>query len=265
MMRARWLSGLWAIAACASPLHEPTPIATLAPGRGAGRSADALLAEANAAWALRAQPGKAKLAQDLYLDAAKADERRVESLLGAMRAISYRIEYEKDVDKGALARTGVDLGQWCQRRPPVAPECDYRFALALGQQARLQPSTGLKALDRMVELLKRAIAAAPRLDAAGPHRVLALVLLRAPGWPLGPGDPETALNEARMAARIAPEAAQNHIVLGEALAANGQRALARSAYERAVQLAAKARAAGDPEGAGWVAQAQAGLAETGRH
>jgi cytochrome c-type biogenesis protein CcmH/NrfG len=115
----------------------------------------------------------------------------------------------------------------------------------------------------MVALLRRAIAAAPRLDSAGPHRVLALVLLRAPGWPVGPGDPEAALAHARAAASLAPGAAANQLVLGEALAANGRAGEARAAYRRAVELATQAGRMRDPEAARWLAEARSGLAKSG--
>jgi len=115
----------------------------------------------------------------------------------------------------------------------------------------------------MIALLRRAIAAAPRLDSAGPHRVLALVLLRAPGWPLGPGDPEAGLEHARAAVSLAPGAAANQLVLGEALAANGRSDDARVAYARAGELATAAGRAGEPEAARWMAEARTGLAKSG--
>lgn len=92
--------------------------------------------------------------------------------------------------------------------------------------------------------------------------MLALVLLRAPSWPLGPGDPEAALAEAREAARRFPDAADNQLALGEALAANGSRGGARAAYTRALALATAARGAGDLDAAGWVAEARSGLDKT---
>jgi Tfp pilus assembly protein PilF len=111
----------------------------------------------------------------------------------------------------------------------------------------------------MVALLRKVIAAAPALDAGGPHRVLALVLLRAPGWPMGPGDPEAALDEARAAARLFPGAAENQLVLAEALGKNGSPDGARAAYQRALELAAAAAAAGDPDAERWRAEASAGV------
>lgn len=261
-MRGLLASVLLAGVACSTALQEPSPIASYAPGQAQGRSAQELVAAADAAWARRGEAGQAETAQGLYLDAAVADPHRIDALLGAMRAISYRIEYEPGAPRGQLSDTAVDLGQWCQRWAPTEPACDYRLAIALGQYARDHMMSGKDASRRMVDLLQRAIAAAPALDAAGPDRVLALVLLRAPGWPLGPGDTEAGLEHARAAVRLAPNATANQLVLGEALDANGNGADARAAYTRAVQLATAAQRAHDPDAARQLAEARAGLAKT---
>jgi len=258
----RALAGLVAIAAsaCAPALREPPPVSNIAPGSSGARSAAELLRAADAAWARRADPRQAEAAQALYLDAAAADERRVDALLGAMRTMAFRIERDKNASvRTGLAQEEVQLGQWCQRRAPSEPACDYRLALALGQQARERPATGKDAPGRMVALLRRAIAAAPALDSGGPHRVLALVLLRAPGWPMGPGDPEAALGEARAAAGLFPESAGNQLVLAEALAKNDSPDAARAAYRKALELATAAAAAGDPDAERWRADASAGV------
>jgi tetratricopeptide (TPR) repeat protein len=155
----------------------------------------------------------------------------------------------------------VQLGQWCQRRAPADPACDYRLAIALGQQARERASTGKDALGKMVGLLRKAIAAAPALDSGGPHRVLALVLLRAPGWPIGPGDPEEGLAEARAAARLFPDVPENQLALGEALRKNGAAEESRAAYRHALDLATAAEKAGDPEADRLRVDAAAGLGQ----
>ena len=249
-------------AACSRAVQEPSPLASYAPGQGQGRSASQHVAAGDAAWARRGEPGQAARAQGFYLDAAVADGKRADALLRAMRALTYRIEFERGVAREKLAQTAVELGQWCQRRAPAEAECDYRLAIALGQLARERPSVGKDALSRMVSLLERAIAAAPMLDSAGPHRVLAMVLMRAPGWPLGPGDTDAALEHAREAVRLAPRDAANQLVLGDALAATDHAAEARAAYTTAMQLATSARNAGDPDAARWLAEARAGLAKT---
>lgn len=264
MTPARILAAAALALSCAPALREPAPLPAAPPGTSRATAGD-LLRRADEAWARRGDPAQAREAQELYLEAASADERRVEGLLGAMRAASFRVERERDkAERERLAAEAVQLGQWCQRRAPPDAACAYRLAIALGQQARDRTSTAKDALEKMVKLLREAIAKDPRLDQAGPHRVLALVLLKAPGWPLGPGDPEQALREARAAASLFPDAAVNQLALGDALAGNDQAGEARAAWERAAALAAKDAAAGDPDAARWRDEARADLARGDR-
>jgi tetratricopeptide (TPR) repeat protein len=240
---------------CQSSMREPPPIKSLAPAVSYGRSADELVNTAYAAWTRRAAPGKAAEAQDAYLAAAAIDEHRTDALLGAMRAIHYRVEYESGAPKGALTHQAVAVGQWCTSLSPHDASCMYMLAMALGQDAREHPLEARDAVAHMIDLLHQAIAIDPSIDAAGPHRVLALVLLRAPSWP-GPGDAEAGLDEARAAVAAAPDEAQNQLALGEALAANGSPAEAREAYRRAITLSESARV---PEAETWRSQARDGL------
>jgi len=85
------------------------------------------------------------------------------------------------------------------------------------------------------------------------------LLLRAPSWPVGPGDNSAGLDEARAAVQLFPNAPANLLALGEALVSTGERAQARDTYRKALAQATAARDAGDPEGASWVAQAHQGL------
>ena len=114
----------------------------------------------------------------------------------------------------------------------------------------------------MVALLKHAAAAAPTLDEGGPHRVLAIILMRAPGWPAGPGDNEAALAEAKKAVAIAPQSAANQLVLGETLAANDDETGALEAYRKAAELASK-EGGRDPEVVRQLADAKSGIEKTG--
>ena len=251
--------------ACASALHKPPPIESIAgPPRAA---ATQLLAEADAAWARRAEAGQAAAAEELYLQAARADPHRPEPFAGAIRAKAFRLGREKDgAERLRLAEGAVVVGQLCQENAPGAAPCDYWLAAALGLQARERSATAKDALPRMTDLLVRAARADPSLDNAGPHRLLATVLLRAPTWPLGPGDPQAALPEAQAAVRIAPDFAPNQLALGEALRKNERAAEARSAYSKALRLAMDGAAQDDPDAAGWADEARAALRELGiRH
>jgi Tfp pilus assembly protein PilF len=177
-----------------------------------------------------------------------------------MEALAMMAEREPAAaTREQLAEKGVDLGQWCRRRAPGNPACDYRLAIALGQLARERTAVARDALEEMVGLLRRA-AEEPRLDAAGPHRVLALVLLRAPGWPLGPGDPDAALEQARAAVALFPDAPQNQLALAEVLEKLERGEEAREAYARAAALAGRVDPALEPDSARWRDEAARGLA-----
>ena len=60
-------------------------------------------------------------------------------------------------------------------------------------EARAHPTQALGLLKSMLQNLDAAAATDPNYDKAGPSRVRALVLIRAPGWPLGPGDTDAGL------------------------------------------------------------------------
>jgi tetratricopeptide (TPR) repeat protein len=213
-----------------------------------------LLARADAAWAQRADPAQAETAETLYLQAARARPDDAAAYAGAIRAKSFRLGREKDgAARLRFAESAVGVGQRCQQAAHAAPACDYWLAAALGLQARERSATAHDALPHMVELLRRAQKADPRLDAGGPSRLLAILLLRAPGWPVGPGDPEGALQDAQAAVKVAPDHAPNQLALGEALSKNGHAAEAQEAYARALRLA---EASADPDAPGWATDAR---------
>jgi tetratricopeptide (TPR) repeat protein len=264
-----WMAsaGLGLLVACAPALREPPPVAVLGERPGATTSevtgpadVDRQLAEAESQFSRRPDMGAVASAYDTFLAAARADEARVEGLLGASRVAAWMIEHEPDAGRRrVLATEAVQACQWCVKRAPSSVACQYRLALALGQQARERRSTAKDALSRMVALLEQVVAADPRYDKAGGHRVLALVLLRAPGWPAGPGDPEAALQHARRADELFPDDADNLLALAEALAKTGAHEQALIAYQRAERIARARAAAGDPDAADLVESAARAL------
>ncbi|MGE5234517.1 MAG: hypothetical protein ACM3OB_10435 [Acidobacteriota bacterium] len=261
------LLAIASLAACAPALREPRPVAEL---RGPAvptatpapeASAAELLARSRADFARRPDAAAVHAALDAALAAARADENGVDGLLAACRAAAWLIEHETNpATRAALIATSLDAAQWCGRRAPAAAGCDYALAIALGQQARERPATAEDGLQKMVAALRRAIDAAPELDEAGPHRVLALLLLRAPGWPAGPGDPDEGLTEAEKAATLRPDYPPNQLALGEALRTAGKDDQALAAYQRAQALAQARATAGDPDAAEWQHEAAAALA-----
>jgi hypothetical protein len=256
------------LARCAPALREPPPVTQMNVDAGApappaaAQDVDALLGEGESRFARRPDRAEVRAAQRAFLAAAQADDKRIEGLLGLARAASWAIEHEPDAaERARLVALAIEAAQWCGRRSPASPACDYALGQALGQQARESPSTSRDGLDKMVQALERTAAADPGLDHGGPDRVLALVYLRAPGWPLGPGDADAGLACAEKAVSLAPAHPPNQLAFAEALARNGRARAAAAAYARALALAREREAAGDPDAAEWIGEAERGSAK----
>jgi hypothetical protein len=246
------------LSGCAAALREPPSAAELAgPPPRSPVDVDRLLRDAERAFAERTVES-ARQAREAWFAAAAAAPSRSEAWIGACRADVWLAGHQDDpAARDAAAVEAVQAAQLCAEAAPADPACSYWLAVALGVQARERRSTGHDALPRIVELLERAAAARPEMEHAGPHRVLALVLLRAPGWPTGPGDPDRGLEHARRAVALAPEFPPNRMCLAEALAAVDEHERSREALAAATDLAREWSEAGHPDAEEWLAEIEA--------
>lgn len=254
-MRSAALAAVLLLAGCAPALRGPdvqvlsgNPLIEDGPER-----VDGLLVEGDAFWNRRPDVLAVKESEARFLEAAALDPTRIEGLCGAVRALAWRVEHEPSPEiRASLATRSVQTAQWCGVRAPGDARCDYWLAVALGLQARERPATVVSGLESMVASLRRAVEKDPTLDRGGPHRVLALVLLRAPGWPAGPGDPEEGLAEAERAVDVDPLFPPNLAVWAEALGEAGRGDESREAWRRALDAARELAASGNPDAADWV-------------
>jgi hypothetical protein len=145
----------------------------------------------------------------------------------------------------------------CLSHEPQTAACLYDHAVALGLEARAHPTHAGELLSSMLDSLARAESADATYDQAGPARVRALVLIRAPGWPLGPGDAEAGLVAARRAVTLRPLYPPNLLALAEALAKTGDDKAAQENYARAHDAALALPAASDRDE--WLREADQGL------
>jgi hypothetical protein len=184
----------------------------------------------------------------------------VAALAAAIDADSKRSDHETDskarADIAAEASRDADA---CLALQPQAVACLYGRGVAFGLQARAHPTRAGEFLNNMLDALTHADAADPNYDEAGPSRVRALVLLRAPGWPLGPGDTDAALVAARRAVALKPEYPANLLALAEALTKIGDGSGARDAYSRARDAAIAMPASEDRDE--WLRESDQGLAK----
>jgi hypothetical protein len=189
---------------------------------------------------------------------ASAASMSVEQLAAAVAEAARRSDAETDVKiREQLAADASRDAQGCLERAPQAAACLYYHAIALGLEARAHPLRAGEALKSMLDALAGAEAADAQIDEAGPARVKALVLVKAPAWPLGPGDPEAGLASARRAVALKPLYPPNALALAEALAKTGDSRGAREAYGRARELSQPLPSSGDRDD--WLRQAEQGL------
>jgi hypothetical protein len=182
----------------------------------------------------------------------------VEALAAAIATDAQRSEGETDPTvRGQLAAEASRDADACVTREPQAAACLYGRAVALGLEARAHPTHASELLNKMLGDLASAEVADPDYDQAGPARVRALVLVRAPGWPLGPGDVEAGLVAARRAVTLRPQYPPNLLALAEALAKSGDANAARENYARARDVAQALPAGADRDD--WLRQANQGL------
>jgi hypothetical protein len=190
--------------------------------------------------------------------ASSAEPTSVAALAAAIEAVAKRSDDEPDSKiRGELAAEADRDAQACLAREPQAAPCLYGRGIALGLEARVHPIRAGESLSQMLDALGRAESADPNYDEAGPARVRALVLIRAPGWPLGPGDAEAGLAAARRAVSLRPQYPPNLLALAEALAKTGDGNGARDYYTRAHDAALALPAAADRDE--WLREAEQGL------
>lgn len=180
------------------------------------------------------------------------------ALAAAIAADASQMEHEADPQRRAqLSAAASRDAAACIAQAPEAADCLFGRAVALGLEARQHPAHASALLSDMLSTLARAEAIDPSYADAGPARVQALVWIRAPGWPLGPGDAERGLAAAHRAAALRPQYPPNWLALGEAQSKSGAAADARASYLRARDLA---RALPDTaDRAEWLKEAEQGL------
>ena len=250
---------------CWSALREPPDLQELSRGAPADtpEQAEELCVQAAASYERRTWDDVAHAAE-LWTRAAAGAPERVEPLIEAVRARIWLSDHTDD-DAVRLQEivSAVQTAQWCPRRAPDDPRCDYWLGAALGIQARERRTTALDALPKIVELFQSAADGDPTIEQGGPDRALALTYLRAPGWPTGPGDPNLGLEHAQRAVELMPDYPPNQLALGEALSAVEDPEASRKAYETGLAKAREMERDGDPNAGTWVKEAEQALTKWG--
>jgi len=156
------------------------------------------------------------------------------------RCSLMKADFEGKPDRRmALCEQGYEAARRVSRGPDDA-EAAYLEAVNLGLYVQAKGLTAVGRLTELVALLKIA-GKQPQIDDGGPLRVLGLLYVKAPGWPVGPGDLDLGLDLLKKAAETYPEHPLNHLFYAEALIADGKKEQARAELERTRALATPQR------------------------
>jgi tetratricopeptide (TPR) repeat protein len=156
------------------------------------------------------------------------------------RCSLMKADFEGKADRRMeLCEQGYEAARRVTRGPDDA-ESAYLQAVNLGLFVQAKGMMAVGRLSELVKLLKVA-GKQPQLDDGGPWRVLGLLYVKAPAWPVGPGDLDQGLDLLKKAVEAYPEHPLNHLFYAEALIADGQKPQARAELERTRALATPQR------------------------
>lgn len=161
-------------------------------------------------------------------------------ILAQVEQAADRMDSVQDgTERAQLLATASAAAAECMARAPTDAICVYAQAQVQGLTARERPLQASGLLKDMLASLKKAEALDPVLDHAGPARLSAVVLMRAPPWPLGPGDAESATIAAQRAVSRDAAYPPNLITLAQAQSKSDGATAARATFAKA-QAAVKA-------------------------
>lgn len=196
----------------------------------------ALLAEADAR--IAAGPARPDLMRSLRCAnaALTADPKDEEAAWRAARALYFLSALEGDkAARRRLSSQCMDAAHLAMASGTSAPGY-YWGALCMGARAQAKSLEAIDLLPQMVDVARRAHELDPKIEHAGPDRVLGGIFLRAPAWPTSVGDLDEALVHLEEAVQLDPSWPENHLLYAEALAKDERYDLAKDALEQAETL-----------------------------
>ena len=226
---------LLSITACAPVAHP-----TIAPPSALPDDATSLLLIAEQSYQFTGPPeaiGRSLAAAE-KLTRLEPDGERANFL--AARAALWLEEFGGDSpDRRQLAETGYRHARAAIAKNGLPAEYHFIAGALLGMQMELALVPNLSDLKTVHEHMSRAVELDVSFEQGAPLRALGMLLIRAPAWPSGVGDPETGLEHLERAARLFPAFPANFLYLAEGYLALDRPADAATALRKARDLLAK--------------------------
>ncbi|MBM4202494.1 MAG: hypothetical protein FJ189_14585 [Gammaproteobacteria bacterium] len=146
------------------------------------------------------------------------DPALLRSPLGSRMALHLAERNSDPEQRRSLAAEGV---RFAEKALALGADRDgavhYYLAANLGLAVRDDAARAAENLPRLEAEIKRAVEIDAGLDDGGPLRLLGMLYLKAPPWPIGIGDGDKALQLLRQAAERYPEHPLNHLFYAQAL------------------------------------------------
>ncbi len=161
----------------------------------------------------------------------------------AARAALWLLELG-DVPPGSDARELAGRGhrhaQTALGLNPDRAEYVFLSGALLGYRIQHRKLSGLVRLGRVHEAFERAAELDPGYADGAPLRALGTLLVKAPAWPRGVGDPERGIETLERAAALFPGHPANHLYLAEALVEEGRNEEAAGSVQKVLELCGQA-------------------------
>jgi hypothetical protein len=116
---------------------------------------------------------------------------------------------------------GQQLAKRIMKIAPERVEGHYYNAAFLGFRAQLQEVSGLDLLPQIVESGRRAVEIDESFNDSAPLMMMGMVLVQAPAWPHGVGDPDEGIEMLERGVDLSSYPL-NRLILGKALLIDGQ-------------------------------------------
>lgn len=186
------------------------------------------------AWLVRDQAGQTGKAIESYEEALEVDPENYQVLWRLARAYEWQGKMAKK-DKLPLLEKGKAYAEKAIKLNEKGVEGHYWLGALIG---RIGETKGILNSLFMVKPMKAEMDRAVQIDPsfASAHYVLSLLYWKVPGRPLSIGDKGKALEEAKLAVKLAPDNTQYRLGLGEAYLALKDRTSAKREFEAVVAM-----------------------------
>jgi tetratricopeptide (TPR) repeat protein len=160
-------------------------------------------------------PAAVELSHARYKQALELRSDEYEVLWQAARTAVWLGNFGPEKGQDDKVRDGLSYANTAVELKPEGEEALFYHGVLAGKLAELDNAYGLSGLKIIQQRMRQLIEKKSTYIYGGPDRVMAIVLMRSPGWPIGPGDWDLAEKHMRRALEIDPNWPENQLYMAE--------------------------------------------------